>query len=86
MKIRLYGVGEKRRRLRLSLPNALLLNRATAFIAMKALQKQDEVEINLSYSQILALMDAVRSGKKCLNGLPLVQVQSADGEQVEIYL
>ena len=88
MKIRLYGVGEKKRRFHFALPNFLVFNRTTARLAVRMFQSRDEGDGDpvLNYEQVCALMNALQDGKRCLNGLPLLQVESSDGEQVEIYL
>ena len=87
MKIRLYGMGERKRHFRLFLPNFLVFNRTTALLSTKILQSRAaDAENPLTYAQVCSLMAALRTSQKCLKGLPLVQVESSDGEQIEIYL
>ena len=87
MKIRLYGVGERKRRFRFFLPNFMVFNRTTARLAARMIRSRDgDGNLPLNCEQIRALMNALQDGKRCLNGLPLLQVESSDGEQVEIYL
>ena len=44
------------------------------------------LEKKISYRQARKLCCALVKGKKCLNGEPLVEVLSSDGERVVIYL
>ena len=44
------------------------------------------VEEKLSYRQARILCRSLLKGRKCLNGEPLVEVLSSDGERVVIYL
>lgn len=87
MKIIMSGIGEKQRHFTLALPTPMVFNRATAYLAVKSrFLKNEAGEPKLFYEQVCALMTALRKGKACLHGLPLLDVESSDGEKIKIYL
>lgn len=87
MKISMSGIGEKQRHFTLALPSPVVFNRVTAYLAVKfGILKNEAGEPKLSYDQVCALMTALRKGKSCLHGLPLLDVESSDGEKIKIYL
>lgn len=87
MKISMSGIGEKQRHFTLALPSPVVFNRVTACLAVKfGIMKNEAGEPKLSYDQVCALMTALRKGKSCLHGLPLLDVESSDGEKIKIYL
>ncbi len=87
MKISMSGIGEKQRHFTLALPTPVIFNRTTAYLAVKfRIMKNEAGEPKLSYEQVCVLMTALRKGKECLHGLPLLDVESSDGEKIKIYL
>lgn len=72
-------------RLFLKFPTRLLLNRVTASIAVKALQKREK-EIGISPEDIRELARCIRSCKKRYGKMELVRVESANGDKVVIKL
>lgn len=82
-------VSEKKR-LYFLLPNCLLLNRATAAIAIRALQKNAAVKDHAPFLQdkraFLRIFRELKRAKRLLRGRPLVDVRSADGDCVQIRL
>jgi hypothetical protein len=66
--------------LRLRLPTRMLLNPITAAFVPR------QVKEHLTYRQRVRLCREIRRARKALNGLPLVDVQSADGSIVQIWV
>lgn len=69
--------------LRLSIPTCLPLNSATALILSKQLQRYG---ITLTYRQLVTLFGIVRQCKRWRGNWTLLEVDTAQGEHVEIRL
>ena len=81
MKVLIQGSEEKN--LRIVLPSVLVLNRFFAGILCKALE-QNGVSINRN--QMAVLVKEINRYRREHRGWKLVEVQSADGERVEVKL
>lgn len=91
--MRILIKSEGGRQIRLHLPTALLCNAITAGLLCKkshreAAENDTEIEIShrLTYPQARKLMRALRKCRHVMNGLPLVEVESHEGEKVQIHL
>jgi len=73
---------------RLWLPNRLFLNPVSAAICVKALRsrKLSVLQDDIPYFAMLKLFRAIRKSRHLLQGQPLVRVNSANGEIVEIWI
>lgn len=69
--------------LNLHLPTGLVLNRMTAGLVSNLLKQNDVV---LSKKQIVGFAQELKACKKRFGSWNLVQIQSAEGDQVEIRL
>lgn len=69
----------------LKLPVRLLLNRATASIAIKALEKKG-MAIQLTAEDVGKLAACIRQCKKRYRKMELVRVESANGDKVIVKL
>ena len=67
----------------ISIPTGVALNRVTAGVLSKLLQKNGVV---IQKKQLLELMKAVKDYKKTHPDWKLVEVDEADGEHVEVIL
>ena len=92
MRINIESKGSSRT-IHLHLPTALLCNAITAGILCKKSAKPEEtsdteIEINhrITYPQARKLMRFLRKCRHFMNGMPLVQIDGADGSKVEIHL
>ena len=72
-----------RRPIRINLPTALVFNRFTALFAPLALK---DSEVTVTRKQALRLIKELKRCKKRFPGWKIVEVESADGEKVEITL
>lgn len=72
--------GERRN---LFLPSGLVLNRLTVGIGVKALEKYS---VHMSYAQVVKLVKCVRACRRAYPDWVLVQVRSADGDEVVVKL
>jgi len=82
MRIKIYSDGH---RINLRLPTSWLLNRFTARIAAKAING-DREEPYISEESMYALLQGMKRIRRDFRGLTLVEVDSADGDQVRITL
>ena len=86
MRLKISGGG---RRIRLFLPNWMLMNWVTAAIAGQIIRRQRETCPRLpplSGKDIRRVFRAARQAKRLLNGQPLVEVRAAGGDSVWISL
>ena len=74
------------RRVGLYLPLSLVTGILPSRLVRSAVNEQGGVSQPITRQQMRALADALRSGKKTLNGLPLIDVKSHSGEKVKIVL
>ncbi len=81
MKISVIEPGKHNIRIRI--PSALVLNRFSACIAAKAAQKSGA---SLTFEQVYAFITAVKDYKRSHADWKFVEVQSADGEYIEIVI
>lgn len=81
MKISIIGANE--RHIRLIIPTSLILNRLSAFIAAKAVQKTG---VTLTYEQIYSIIKAAKSFKRTHSDWKFAEVISRNGECVEIVI
>ena len=72
-----------RRPIRIRFPMGLVLNRFTACFAPLALR---DSEIRITRQQAVRLIKELKRCKKRFKGWKIVEVESADGERVEIKL
>ena len=70
--------GSRERPITIRLPLGLAANRVSSAIIAK--------NSEMSFEQAQALMKALKRAKKQLSGAPLVEVKSANGEEVTVYL
>ncbi len=69
----------------LAIPTNLIFNRVAILLLMHICKKQ-EVELPLSKEQFIDLMKVVKKYRRHHPSWKLVEVESADGERVEISL
>ena len=67
----------------LTIPTGLMLNRATAFILPGVLEMKG---ITLTRKQTVKIIQAIRACRRSCPGWKLVEVESKDGDYVEISL
>lgn len=67
--------------IRITLPTGLIVNRLTALIAAKAARKNGSA---LSFDQACSFISALKDFKRAHGGWTLVEVESANGDYVEI--
>lgn len=73
--------------IRLAFPTRMLINRLTAGVALKAIQKGNHITVPLlSQNDLRRLIQTVFCAKRSLRGLPLISVESANGTTVRICL
>ena len=77
-------------KIRLWLPNGLLLNPATAAIAARLIRKHASAEkcppFSLNAKSLRRLFRRLKASKRLLKGAPLIAVASTDGSCVQIHL
>ena len=71
------------RTIKLRFPTALALNRLTAYLAPRVLKGS---EVTVTRQQAVRLIKELKRCKKRFKGWKIVEVESADGERVEIKL
>ncbi len=81
MKIVVIAPGKRNFRLRI--PTSFALNRFGAYMAAKAAQKNGSA---LTYEQALTFITAIKDFKRTHEGWKLVEVESANGNYVEVTL
>ncbi len=77
-------VRSENRTIRILFPTGLLLNRLTAFIAVKALKSA--LSVDLTAGQIVELARAIKAYKRRHKGWELVNITSSNGDIVYIRL
>lgn len=77
-------VRSENRTIRILFPTELLLNRLTAFIAVKALKSA--LSVDLTAGQIVELARAIKAYKRRHKGWELVNITSSNGDIVYIRL
>ena len=75
-----------RKRLNLILPNAIVLNRLTAHYVVKRIPLESETTPALTTAQMTDFFHAIKQYKKTHPDFLLVEVRSADGDEVTIKL
>lgn len=75
-------VRSENRTIRILFPTGLLLNRLTAFIAVKALKSA--LSVDLTAGQIVELARAIKAYKRRHKGWELVNITSSNGDVVYI--
>lgn len=81
MKIVIEGASGKN--IHLHLPSRLMLNRATAAVLPSVLEQSG---ISISRKQVIYLLDTIHDCRRRFPDWVLVEVNSADGEYVEVKL
>ncbi len=81
--MRVYVKEDTGQKIDIRIPTGLALNRVTAGIVAKVMQKNG---VEITKNQMKMLVKAVKDYKKHHPDWKLVEIQDADGEQVEIVL
>lgn len=68
------------------IPSCLLFNSLSAYLVYRFATPHVDALSGLSYAQMRALMYSVNRAKHKLRGMPLVDVESGNGEKVQVYL
>ncbi|HHX72294.1 MAG TPA: hypothetical protein GX701_05130 [Clostridiales bacterium] len=75
---------ESGKKINIVLPTGMVLNRLTAWFACKAIRKHSDLKI--TRKQALRFIKELRRCKRRHRGWKLVEVESSDGDYVEIKL
>lgn len=81
--MRMYIKEESGKAVNIRIPTGMALNRATAGVISKVCQKNGT---DISKEQLRVLIKAVKECKKYHKNWKLVEIDSADGDHVEIVL
>lgn len=68
------------------IPSCLLFNSLSAYLVYRFATPHVDALSGLSYAQMRALMYSVNRARHKLRGMPLVDVESGNGEKVQVYL
>jgi hypothetical protein len=85
--MRIYVREQEGKKINIAIPTGMVLNRLTAFAAKKCIAKYDKSDnVNISAADINRLFYEIKKFKRKHPGLPLVEVESKNGDRVYIKL
>ncbi len=83
MRIKVQAEG---RHIYVPIPSWLLFNSLSAYLCHRFAASHINAVSGLTYEQLRVLFHMLKRSRKKLNGTPLVDVESGNGDKVQVYL